>query len=487
MKRFLLLFSILVLFSTPSHSTNFVSGGCSTNGCEIGEDWLNTNANELDAALEGIIDNVAAHGDTDATGTELNELTDGSREVTLHSHHDNEIFYATDYAASADPVSTTGGIQEALNACRDAGGGTVMLPRGVTLISGTDATSPLIQIPNVLNSSNVPHGACDLKGYGNGGNGQSFSNMKAGSAIRFTNMSSLTPASNDLAGLKVGIAFGASGQQLSGFSVGVANTDADTRAILCRSDPVTENPGSLAEPGEESTTEYKISDISVKGGSPSSPGKAIELNNCQEGILENLALANFTVGVAMASAPCVDLYNDAGFPQTSGSPPDGECDRDNGNTTGYWSNANNAAMLQNSTIREMDVGLDITQTHGCRHTVIKGLSFESNDIAGIRFSSDSLCALTDFGSRFEDTDEDGAVNVLIQSGGANYTSYGSFYSAGVAGGVTDLNISRTAAQTAGLGPDVIHNAELYQGVTATAVISTLSTRRGSMEWLPALE
>lgn len=50
----ILLALLIVLASSPAWSFSFATGGCATAGCAEAEDWLYTNANEIDTALDAL-------------------------------------------------------------------------------------------------------------------------------------------------------------------------------------------------------------------------------------------------------------------------------------------------------------------------------------------------------------------------------------------------------------------------------------------------
>lgn len=54
--------AVLLLSSAPAWSFSYATGGCATGGCGEGEDWLYTNANEVDAALDAV-ESIVADGD----------------------------------------------------------------------------------------------------------------------------------------------------------------------------------------------------------------------------------------------------------------------------------------------------------------------------------------------------------------------------------------------------------------------------------------
>lgn len=101
------LLAAVFMFANSASPTSFATGGCASGGCTEGDQWLHTNANELDAAID-----------------ELNALV--------------QDFHASAYASG----SSTAGIQEAVDAACAAFpttpfGGKVIIPYGNVTTSAT--------------------------------------------------------------------------------------------------------------------------------------------------------------------------------------------------------------------------------------------------------------------------------------------------------------------------------------------------------------
>ncbi len=341
-------------------------------------------------------------------------------------------FLAEQYASD----SRTGGIQEALDACHSAGGGTVVVPAGKTTIDGSLFESPAISLPAIGTRGSFV-GGCVLQGHGRG------TALWGGSTLYFKNMAAMKPTRGD----RVAIQMTASGQSIRHLNIFTDHSDATSIALLCESRVETHR-----DPGETGINNWNLTEVNISG---SGAGSGFETRFCLKGSITNTHMQHFDSGFRMKEVACTDNFDTPARKgvQTSG-PPDGRCDHRSSHRNRRYRLGSNAISISGMVIRTSKIGLEIADSYSCENISITGSTIEGNGV-GILFGPKSRCILSGFGNHFENSD---VANVLITSSTAKYRSFGSWF-----GGRVDHDIVRAVAQDSNSGPDLVIGAHFDAG------------------------
>ena len=311
------------------------------------------------------------------------------------------IYYVEDYGTGLT------GINAALAACDAAADATaslpgiVMLPRGGTTITVTGSnSSPLIQLPEATNGSDDNrYASCELRGWGMVPQ-QAFANPSAGSFLYFYNPDAMV-ADGD--GRKVLIQFGAYGQILSDFGVGISGdstTDYDGTTMIY---------ACSTERGAYAACEYglkswEINRVSVGSASTTGVSVGLEMIFALNGAIRDSWFTNLRVGY---------------LPTTM---------------AGTASNAND---ISHNRFAGNDDAILIDGALACQDMYITGNTIEGN-VNGVHLTDDATCHVTMLGNHFEQDSagtQAGARDVWLEGTGGSVTIIGGY----MAGDITDAN------------------------------------------------
>jgi hypothetical protein len=319
--------------------------------------------------------------------------------------------------------SPTGGIQEALTACKEFGGGIVYLPPYLVEIDAENMQSPIIELPYVSERQHSV-GLCELRGYGSGNNSvRKPDNMLTGSTVRIVNSALSLPDPN---GYRTGIQMTGSSQYLEHFSLIVEGGDSSTRGILCQS-----LPHYGRERGEAGVGDWELKNVYVLG---SNLGVGIELQFCLRGKITGGNSQGWETGLKFNQVP-------------SG-----------------LNVKNNGVILTGMSLRSNLIGLELTSVHSCGELLLQLMAIEGNE-RGIVIHNNADCRVTDISSHYEQiypiTPIENRANIYINTRGSKYVGIGVGFGGTVLPG-------RDIVRTKGFpryGKDVLVGSNLMHGVT----------------------